>query len=70
VIDCPHQSPSSGTRVRYDSKTGFLYHTWTQRKLFMRVRVDPDTKAPVGPPEFVAGGTMSDEHAICATFVN
>lgn len=50
--------------VRYDSTTGFLYYTSTQRKLFMRVRVDPATQAPLGSPEFVAGGTMSDDFCI------
>ena len=50
--------------VRYDSTTGFLYYTSTQRQLFMRVRVDSDTQNPVGSPEFVAGGTMADDFLI------
>lgn len=50
--------------VRYDSKTGFLYYTSTQRKLFMRVPIDPKTQAPLGSPEFVAGGTMGDDFSI------
>jgi len=63
--DNPLRPPQPGINgVRYDSRTGFLHYTSTQRKLFMRVRVDPDTKAPVGPPEFVAGGTMSDDFCI------
>ncbi|MBV8677881.1 MAG: hypothetical protein JO355_12035 [Planctomycetaceae bacterium] len=63
--DNPLKPPQPGINgVRYDSRTGFLYYTSTQRELFMRVRIDSDTKAPVGPPEFVAGGTMSDDFCI------
>jgi hypothetical protein len=40
----PFKPPQPGINgVRNDSRTGFLYYTSTQRKLFMRVRVDPDT---------------------------
>jgi hypothetical protein len=61
----PLKPPQPGINgVRCDSRTGFLYYTSTQRKLFMRVRVDPDTSAPAGPPEFVAGGTMADDFCI------
>jgi hypothetical protein len=61
----PLKPPQPGINgVRYDSRTGFLYYTSTQRKLFMRVRVDPDTSDPAGPPEFVAGGTMADDFCI------
>jgi len=63
--DHPLKPPQPGINgVRYDSRTGFLYYTSTQRKLFMRVPVAPDTGAPAAPPEFVAGGTMSDDFCI------
>jgi len=40
--------------VRYGAKTGYVYYTSTAQKVFMRVRVDPKTLDPTGPPEFIA----------------
>jgi hypothetical protein len=48
----------------YVSKTNYLYYTSTAQKLFMRVRIDPDTQDPAGEPEFVAGGMMGDDFCI------
>jgi hypothetical protein len=50
--------------VRYAPKSNYLYYTSTAKKLFMRVRVDPDTRDPVGNPEFVTGGMMYDDFCI------
>ncbi len=58
-------NPQPGVNgVRYDSRTNCLYYTSTTRKLFMRVRVDPQTHEPAGEPEFIAGGTMADDFCI------
>jgi hypothetical protein len=58
----PEQPGVNG--VRYASRTNYLYYTSTAKKLFMRVRVDPDTHEPAGEPEFVAGGGMFDDFCI------
>ena len=50
--------------LRYSARTNFAYYTTTGQKLFMRVRVDPATFAPVGDPERVAGGGMYDDFCI------
>ena len=50
--------------VRYAAKTSFLYYSCTAQLLFMRVRVDPQTLDPIGQPEFVAGGRMTDDFCI------
>ena len=47
-----------------NSKTNFLYYTSTGQKLFMRVRVDPQTDDPEGTPELVDSGTMADDFCI------
>jgi hypothetical protein len=48
----------------YVAKTNYLYYTSTNRRLFMRVRIDPNTHDPAGEPEFVAGGMMGDDFCI------
>ncbi len=50
--------------LRFAPRAGYLYYTSTIRELFMRVRVDPTTQDPIGEPEFVAGGAMSDDFCI------
>jgi hypothetical protein len=50
--------------IRYASKTNFLYYTSTGQKLFMRVRVDPQTNDPEGTPQLVDSGTMADDFCI------
>src|SRR6202030_3830322 len=50
--------------VRYASKTKHLYYTSTGQKLFMRVRVDPQTHDPDGTPELVDNGMMADDFCI------
>ncbi len=57
--DCPGVNG-----VKYAAKTNYLYYTSTMQRLFMRVRVDPDTHQPAGEPEFVAGGRMADDFCI------
>ena len=58
----PEQPGVNG--VRYAAKTHYLYYTSTTLKLFMRVRVDPQTHEPAGEPEFVAGGTEADDFCL------
>jgi hypothetical protein len=58
----PEQPGVNG--VRFAAKTNYLYYTATTLRLFMRVRVDPATHDPVGPPEFVAGGTEADDFCL------
>ena len=48
----------------YAANTNYLYYTSTNQRLFMRVRIDPDTHNPAGEPEFVAGGMMGDDFCI------
>jgi hypothetical protein len=48
----------------YVPRTHYLYYTSTAQKLFMRVRLDPDTHDPADEPEFVAGGMMGDDFCI------
>jgi hypothetical protein len=50
--------------LRYGAKTGYLYYTSTSRQLFMRVKVDPTTSDPVGPPELVGQGWMADDFVL------
>ncbi|MDR3660637.1 MAG: hypothetical protein P4L86_09610 [Mycobacterium sp.] len=62
------RNPQPGVNgVRYDSRTNCVYYTSTTRRLFMRVRVAPQTHEPAGEPEFVAGGTMADDFCIDET---
>jgi hypothetical protein len=58
----PEQPGVNG--VRFAARTNYLYYTATTLRLFMRVRVDPATHDPVGPPEFVAGGTQADDFCL------
>jgi hypothetical protein len=48
----------------YAAKTSYLYYTSTNKRLFMRVRIDPNTHDAAGEPEFVAGGMMGDDFCI------
>jgi hypothetical protein len=50
--------------VRYAAKGNCLYYTSTGQKLFMRVRVNPETYDPVGEPELVASGRLADDFCI------
>lgn len=58
----PEQPGVNG--VHYASKTNFLYYTATAKKLFMRVKVDPETLTPAGAPELVVAGRMGDDFLI------
>ena len=57
--DCPGVNG-----IQYAAKTNYLYYTSTMQRLFMRVPVDPVKHAPIGEPEFVAGGRMADDFCI------
>jgi hypothetical protein len=61
----PEQPGVNG--VRFAQKLSYVYYTATVLKLFMRVRVDPETLAPLGVPEYVGGGTMMDDFCIDET---
>ncbi len=50
--------------VHYGAKSNWLYYTSTGQKLFMRVRVDPETYDPAGEPELVANGRLADDFCI------
>ena len=50
--------------LRYVARSGHLYYTSTWHKLFMRVRIDPITLAPLGEPEMVANGYWYDDFCI------
>jgi hypothetical protein len=50
--------------VRYGPDTGYVYYTSTAQKVFMRVRVDPDTWAPAEAPEFVASIDNCDDFCL------
>ncbi len=58
----PEQPGVNG--VRYAAKTGHLYYTSTAKKLFMRVKVDPETYDPTGEPELIVAGRMGDDFCI------
>ena len=58
----PEQPGVNG--LRYSPKTCCVYYTATVLKLFMRVRIDLETLAPIGVPEYVGGGTMMDDFCI------
>ena len=58
----PNQPGING--IRYAEKTAFVYYTSTVQRLFMRVKVDPNTLEPGGVPEFVSGGRMADDFLI------
>jgi hypothetical protein len=58
----PEQPGVNG--VRYAAKTNYVYYTATAKKLFMRVKVDPQTFDPVGSPELVVAGRMGDDFIV------
>jgi hypothetical protein len=58
----PEQPGVNG--VRFAQKTSYVYYTATVLKLFMRVRVDRETLAPVGVPEHLGGDKMMDDFCI------
>ena len=58
----PEQPGVNG--VRYATKTNYLYYTSTAKKLFMRVKVDPETLEPAHSPELVVAGRMGDDFLI------
>ena len=58
----PEQPGING--MRYAAKWGYAYYTATAKKLFMRVRVDPESLDAVGEPEQVSAGRMADDFCI------
>jgi len=58
----PEQPGING--IRYAAKIGYIYYTATAKKLFMRVKVDPETLNAAGEPEHVAAGRMADDFCI------
>jgi hypothetical protein len=58
----PEQPGVNG--VRFAEKTSYLYYTSTVLKLFMRVQVDRETRAPLGVPEYLGGGKMMDDFCL------
>jgi hypothetical protein len=58
----PEQPGVNG--VRYAARTNYLYYSATAKKLFMRVRVHPQTFEPAGDPELVVAGRMGDDFLI------
>jgi hypothetical protein len=58
----PEQPGVNG--VRFSKQTSYLYYTATVLKLFMRVRVDRETLAPLGDPEYLGGDKMMDDFCL------
>ena len=58
----PEQPGING--IRYATKIVYIYYTATAKKLFMRVKVDPETLNAAGEPEHVAAGRMADDFCI------
>src|SRR5271157_5349946 len=58
----PQQPVVNGLRL--SKKTSYVYYTSTVLKLFMRVRVDRQTLAPVGIPEYLGGDKMMDDFCL------
>jgi hypothetical protein len=50
--------------IRYGSRTGYLYYTSTAQQVFMRVPVDPVTRAATGGPQFVAAVDNADDFCL------
>ena len=50
--------------LRFVGSTSHVYYTSTVHKLFMRVRVDPITRGPLGEPELVASGFWYDDFCV------
>lgn len=65
VLDNQPPPPQPGINgIRYDAKGKAIYYTVTGQKLFMRVRVDPQSFEPAGQPELVDHGRMADDFCI------
>jgi hypothetical protein len=58
----PEQPGVNG--LRFSKKTSYVYYTSTVLKLFMRVRVDRQTLAPLGIPEYLGGDKMMDDFCL------
>src|ERR1700678_1129349 len=58
----PEQPGVNG--LRFAKMTSYVYYTSTVLKLFMRVRVDRQTLAPLGTPEFLGGDRMMDDFCL------
>jgi DNA-binding beta-propeller fold protein YncE len=58
----PEQPGVNG--LRFSTKTSYLYYTSTVLRLFMRVRVDRQTLAPLGIPEYLGGDKMMDDFCV------
>jgi hypothetical protein len=58
----PEQPGING--IQYAPKLGYIYYTATAKKLFMRVRVNPETVDASGEPEHVSAGRMADDFCI------
>jgi hypothetical protein len=58
----PEQPGVNG--LRFSTKTSYVYYTSTVLKLFMRVRVDRLTHAPLGIPEYLGGDKMMDDFCL------
>ena len=58
----PEQPGING--IQYAPKLGYIYYTATAKKLFMRVRVNPETLDAIGEPEHVSAGRMADDFCI------
>ena len=61
----PEQPGVNG--IRFAAKSSYVYYTATVLKLFMRIRVDRETLAPLGVPEYLGGGKMMDDFCIDET---
>ena len=62
--DVPPPPQPGVNGVRYSADTGHLYYTSTAQKTFMRVPVDPSTRDPAAPPEFVAAIDNADDFCL------
>jgi len=58
----PEQPGVNG--IRFATKTSYAYYTATVLRLFMRVRVDRQTLAPLGVPEYLGGDKMMDDFCL------
>ena len=50
--------------LKFVEGTGYLYFTSTEKQLFMRVKINPQTHEAASEPEFVSGGRMADDFII------
>ena len=55
----PEQPGVNG--IQYAPKFGYIYYTATAKKLFMRVRVEPETLDAIGEPEHVSNPNPSED---------